>query len=144
VQFPVSGFRFRGAVFWEILRAGAPASLNSLLIHLHMRLLTGLVGHFGTCALAGYGMGVRLEYLPTPLVFGVGAALITTVGTNSGAGRVVRARRIAWVGAGLAAARTGSAGLLGACVPHLWLGLFSTTPEVLTIGTTYLTIVGPT
>jgi hypothetical protein len=33
--------------------------------------------------LAGYGMGVRLEYLQTPLVFGFGAALISMVGTNN-------------------------------------------------------------
>lgn len=38
---------------------------------------------------------------------------------------------------------TGGVGLLGACFPHLWLGLFSATPEVLTAGTMYLIIVGP-
>jgi Na+-driven multidrug efflux pump len=144
VRSTMFGFRFRRTMFWEILRVGAPASLNSLLIHLNMMLLTGLVGHLGRFALVGYGMGARLEYLQTPLVFGFGAALITMVGTNIGAGRAVRARRVAWVGAGLAAAMTGSVGLLGACVPRLWLGLFSTTPEVLTAGTTYRTIVGPT
>ncbi|HEX9869372.1 MAG TPA: MATE family efflux transporter [Candidatus Tectomicrobia bacterium] len=63
VQLTMSGFRFRRALFWEILRVGAPASLNSLLIHLNMMLLTGLAGHFGTFALAGYGMGARLEYV---------------------------------------------------------------------------------
>src|SRR5262249_56272582 len=55
-----------------------------------------------------------------------------------------RARRVAWVGAGLGAAVTGSIGLFGAVFPHLWLGLFSTHPEVLTVGTTYLQLVGPT
>jgi Na+-driven multidrug efflux pump len=118
----MSGFGFRRAVFWEILRVGAPASLNSLLTRLNMMLLTGLVGYFGTFALAGYGMGVRLEYLQTPLVFGFGAALITMVGTNIGAGRMVRARRVAWIGAKLAAAMTSSVGLVGACFPRLWLG----------------------
>src|SRR3989442_15623068 len=71
-------------------------------------------------------------------------SLVTMVGTNIGAGRLVRARRVAWVGAGLAAMVTGSIGLFGACFPHLWLGLFSTNPEVLAVGTTYLRIVGPT
>src|SRR4030095_16261958 len=41
-------------------------------------------------------------------------------------------------------AGTGSIGLFGAVFPHLWLGLFSTHPEVLTVGTTYLQLVGPT
>ena len=33
---------------------------------------------------------------------------------------------------------------LAACFPQLWLGLFSTNPDVLTVGATYLRIVGPT
>jgi Na+-driven multidrug efflux pump len=65
------------------------------------------------------------------------------VGTNIGAGRLARARRVAWVGAGLAAAVTGSIGLFGACFPPLWLGLFSTNPDVLAVGAAYLRIVGP-
>ena len=48
-------------------------------------------------------MGARLEYLQIPLVFGLGAALVTMVGTNIGAGHLARAQRVAWVGAGLAA-----------------------------------------
>jgi Na+-driven multidrug efflux pump len=132
------------ALFWDILRVGLPGSLNTVFTNLNVVLLTSLVGPFGTFALAGYGLGARLEYLQIPLVFGFGSALVTMVGTNIGAGRLARARRVAWVGAGLAAAVTGSIGLFGACFPHLWLGLFSTNPDVLAIGTTYLKIVGPT
>ena len=94
-------------------------------------------------ALAGYGMGARLEYLQIPLVFGLGAALVTMVGTNIGAGQVARAERVAWVGAGLAAAVTGAVGLFGALFPRAWLGLFSADPAVLAAGSTYLRIVGP-
>ena len=48
------------------------------------------------------------------------------------------------VGAGVAAAVTGSIGLAAACFPHLWLGVFTTDAAVLATGTTYLRIVGPT
>jgi Na+-driven multidrug efflux pump len=106
-------------------------------------LLTAAVGAFGTAALAGYGMGARLEYLQIPLVFGLGSALVTMVGTNIGAGQRLRARRVAWVGAGIAAAVTASIGLVGALAPHLWLGLFSGEADVLAAGGTYLRIVGP-
>jgi putative MATE family efflux protein len=136
--------RLRPALFWEILRVGAPGSLNTVLTNLNVVLLTGLVGPFGTFALAGYGMGARLEYLQIPLVFGLGSALVTMVGTNIGAGNRARAERVAWVGAGLAAGLTGCIGLFGALFPHLWLGLFSTEPEVLAVGATYLGVVGPT
>jgi putative MATE family efflux protein len=144
VRLTLAEIRWQRALFWEILRVGLPGSLNTVFTNLNVVLLTSLVGPFGTFALAGYGIGARLEYLQIPLVFGFGSALVTMVGTNIGAGRQARARRVAWVGAGLAAAVTGSIGLFGACFPHLWLGLFSTHPDVLAVGTTYLRIVGPT
>ena len=79
------------ALFWEILRVGAPGSLNTVLTNLTVVVLTALVGPFGATALAGYGMGARLEYLQIPLVFGLGSALVTMVGTNIGAGDRARA-----------------------------------------------------
>ncbi|HEU5319738.1 MAG TPA: MATE family efflux transporter, partial [Methylomirabilota bacterium] len=106
VRLSFRGLRFGRARFWEILRVGAPGSLNTILTNLTVVLMTGLVGPFGTAALAGYGMGARLEYLQIPLVFGMGSALVAMVGTNVGAGRIARAERVAWVGAGLAGAIT--------------------------------------
>jgi putative MATE family efflux protein len=144
VRLRVCGARLRPVLFWEILRVGAPGSLNTVLTNLNIALLTGLVGSFGTFALAGYGIGVRLEYLQIPIVFGFGSALVTMVGTNVGAGDMARAQRITWVGAGLATAVTGSIGLCSALFPELWLGLFSADTDVLAIGATYLRIVGPT
>ncbi len=144
VRLAVAGARPRWERFYEILRVGAPGSLNTILTNLTIILVTGLVGPFGAPALAGYGMGARLEYLQIPLVFGLGAALVTMVGTNVGAGRVARAQHVAWVGAGLAAAVTGTVGLLGALWPEVWLGLFSADAAVLATGTAYLRLVGPT
>src|SRR5947208_3506053 len=103
----------------------------------------GLVGAFGTPALAGYGMGVRLEYMMIPLVFGLGAALVTMVGTNYGAGERARAKRVAWVGAATAAGITETIGLLAALFPRVWIGLFSSEPDVIAAGSAYLRIVGP-
>jgi Na+-driven multidrug efflux pump len=134
----------RRDLFWEILRVGAPGAFNTIQTNLTQILLTASVGAFGTAALAGYGMGARLEYLQIPLVFGMGSALVTMVGTNFGAGQRARAQRVAWIGAGVAAAVTGTIGLAGALAPHLWLGLFSHEPEVLAAGATYLRIAGPT
>ena len=90
--------RPRWRLFRDILRVGAPGSLNTVFTNLTIVLVTALVGPFGAPALAGYGMGARLEYLQIPLVFGLGAALVTMVGTNVGAGRS-RAPS-AWPGSG--------------------------------------------
>jgi putative MATE family efflux protein len=137
------GLRFRSRAFADILRVGAPGALNTVLTNLTVVVLTGFVGSFGTYALAGYGVGARLEYLQIPLVFGFGSALVAMVGTNVGAGNLARAERIAWVGAALAAGVTGAIGLVVALAPWLWMGLFTTEPAVLAAGSTYLRIVGP-
>ena len=137
------GLTFRGRLFADILRVGAPGALNTVLTNLTVVLLTGFAGSFGTFALAGYGVGARLEYLQIPLVFGFGSALVAMVGTNVGAGNLARAERIAWVGAALAAGVTGAIGLVVALAPWLWMGLFTTEPAVLAAGNTYLRIVGP-
>jgi len=137
------GRGLRRALFWEILRVGAPGALNTVFTNLTIVILTALVGPFGATALAGYGMGARLEYLQIPIVFGLGSGLVTMVGTSIGAGDRARAVRVAWVGAGMAAGITGAIGILAALFPHAWLGLFTADPAVLAAGTRYLTIVGP-
>lgn len=143
VKPTLRGLRLRGGIFWEILRVGAPGSLNTVLTNLTVVLLTSLVGPFGAPALAGYGMGARLEYLQIPIVFGLGSGLVTLVGTSVGAGDRARAVRVAWIGAAMGAGITGAIGMLAALLPHAWLGLFTRDPLVLAAGTRYLRVVGP-
>ena len=143
VRLPLRGVRLRARLFGDILRVGAPGALNTVLTNLTVVLLTGLVGPFGGAALAGYGLGARLEYLQIPLVFGFGSALVAMVGTNVGAGRIARAERVAWTGVGLAAGVTAGIGLAGALFPHAWLGLFTADPDVIAAGSLYLRTVGP-
>ena len=95
-------FALEGRLFWEILRVGIPSSLNTIQINLTVLILTGLVGRFGPVSLAGYGAASRLEFLLTPLVFGLGSAMVPLVATCVGAGDLTRARRVAWIGAALA------------------------------------------
>jgi putative MATE family efflux protein len=138
------GTRLSRHATWEILRVGLPGMANTVLTNANVILITGLVGGFGTASLAGYGLGARLEYLQIPLVFGLGAALVTMVGTNVGAGQIERARQVAWVGAGLASAITGGIGLIAAVAPQLWLALFTADVDVMAAGTAYLRVVGLT
>ena len=80
-------------------------------------LTTGLVGAFGPAAIAGYGIGTRLEYLLVPLSFGFGGPLVALVGTNIGAGNHARARRAAWIGGWTCFALTGTIGVAAALTP---------------------------
>nr|WP_242671399.1 MATE family efflux transporter [Hylemonella gracilis] len=135
--------RLRGAMFGEILRVGLFGTISTVATNLTIAIGTGLVGRFGAEAIAGYGTATRLEYLLVPLVFGLGAPLVTIVGTCVGAGRRERALRAAWVGAGLAFALTETIGLAAALFPRAWLGLFGGDAVMLDAGAQYLRIVGP-
>jgi Na+-driven multidrug efflux pump len=136
-------FRLEGRLFREILRVGGISVLNACQTVLTAVILTGFVGRYGAAALAGYGVGLRLELLQIPLVFAVGQALVVLVGTHVGAGQVARAKRIAWLGAALGAAVSLLIGITVSLAPGLWMGLFSADPEVLESGARYLRTVAP-
>jgi Na+-driven multidrug efflux pump len=135
--------RFEWTLFADILRVGALSVVSSVQTVLTAVVVTGLVAGFGAAALAGYGVGARLELLQIPLVFAIGQAMVALVGTNIGAGRPERAKRIAFVGAGMAAAVCLAIGLTVAIVPQAWVRLFSDDPAVLEAGASYLRIAGP-
>ncbi|HEX7220759.1 MAG TPA: MATE family efflux transporter [Burkholderiales bacterium] len=130
-------------LFGEILRVGAISMLSALQTVITAVIITGFVARYGTAALAGYGVGLRLELLQIPLVFAVGQTLVVLVGTHIGAGRADRARRIAWAGAALAASVTLAIGIAAALFPMAWVGLFSSDPAVLESGSHYLRTVAP-
>lgn len=126
----------------EIMRVGAVAMLSPLLSVSTILVLTGLVARFGPEALAGYGIGVRLEFLLIPIAFSVGVACVPMVGTAIGAGDVARARRIAWTAGGLAAAALALLGLIVIAVPGLWVDMFTRSVAVKAAAYDYLTIAG--
>jgi Na+-driven multidrug efflux pump len=138
-----SGWRLEARLFKAILRVGAVAALITVQTNATVAITTAIVGRFGPAAIAGYGVGSRLEYLLVPLVFGLGGPLVAMVGTNIGAGRGERALRTAWIGAAIAFALTETVGLVAAAMPLAWLTLFDRDPTMLAAGSQYLRVVGP-
>ncbi len=127
----------------DILRVGAVACLSPLQTVLTILILTRLVAHFGTDALAGYGIGTRLEFLLVPIAFAVGVASVPLVGMAIGAGKVARARRAAWTAAALAAGLLGVIGLVVALAPGLWTERFTQDLAVIASAALYFQWVGP-
>lgn len=131
-------------VIGSVMRVGALSSLQSIQTNVIVGGATALVAlQGGVDAVAGFGTGVRLEYLLIPLIFGIGAPMVALVGTNLGAGRGDRALHIALAGAGLAFVVTETVGLAAAFFPEAWLSLFSAEPAMVATGSAYLRIVGP-
>ena len=139
----LAGVRLQRRLFAEILRVGLLSSLTTLMSNTTAMVMAGLVGRFGVAALAGYGIGVRLEFMATPIAFGIGIGLTTLVGVAVGAGAWQRAVRAAWLGGLLS---FGSIGLIGwtvALVPEAWARLFATDAAVIQASVAYITRVAP-
>lgn len=135
--------RLRWAPLREILRVGALSSVVSVSTNLTIVGVTGFVAAHGTAAMAGYGVGSRLEYMLVPLMFGLGVPISVLVATSIGAGDRARALRVAWTGAALGCAMTETIGLAAALWPHSWVHAFGSDPQLVGAGITYLRIVGP-
>ena len=131
------------AVIGPILRNGLLAASQSVATILAAMLATAYVARLGDAALAGYGIGVRLELLLVPVVFGIGGAAIAVTGAHVGGGRRALAIRGAWLAAFMAAALVGAIGVLTALWPELWRGWFTDIPAVAAVTDHYLRVVGP-
>jgi putative MATE family efflux protein len=127
----------------DILKVGAFACISPLQTVLTILILTRLVAHFGTIALAGYGIGTRLEFLLVPIAFAIGVASVPLVGMAIGAGKVARARRAAWMAAVLAGGLLGALGLVLALMPELWTSRFTSDPAVIASAALYFHWAGP-
>ena len=135
--------RLRWPLFASILKVGLISAVGTLIANLTVIVVTGLIGRFGADAIAGYGSASRLDYVLIPFLFGLGTAVVTMVGVNTGAGQRERARRVAWTGAAIAAIACETVGIAAALFPDLWTGIFSRDPAVLAAGATYLHRVAP-
>ena len=129
--------------FIDIMRVGGIGLINNVTVAFSVIVVTAILGHFGAAALAGYGLGSRLELMLTPLVFGVGSALTAGVGANVGAQNFQRARSIAWAGASIAFLVTGGIGVMVAVIPELWLDWFTADGAAHEVAALYLAIAGP-
>ena len=127
----------------DILRVARPASLNPLMNVATILGLTALVGQFGTQALAGYGIGTRIEFVMLPVIFAFGTALTTIVGTNIGAGNYDRAELAGRYGMTSAALICGTAGGFLALFPNLWIPIFTDDAGTYEVARNYIRIVGP-
>jgi putative MATE family efflux protein len=130
-------------MFRDILKVGALACASPVQTVLTVLVVTRLMSAAGTEALAGYGIGSRLEFLLVPITFAIGVACVPMVGTAIGAGEIARARRVAWTGGVLSAVIVGAVGALVALAPNLWSSLFTSEPKVLAAAAQYFGWVGP-
>ena len=142
IKLKIQKITFEKNLFEDIFSVALPASLSPIFTVGTVLVLTGLIGQFGTSAIAGYGIGSRVEFLLIPIVFSIGTAMTTMVGTNIGANNIDRAERIGMIGATSAGLLSGVIGLILALTPDIWIRVFTADQETQMVTKQYIQILG--
>ncbi len=143
VKLTFRSIKIERAMFLDILKVGAIACLSPIQSVSTVLIFNRLLAPYGTVALAGYGIGSRLEFMLVPIAAAIGMASLPIVGMNIGAGNIERARRAAWCAGGLSGLVVGTIGIVLALWPNLWAERFTSDPAVLEVARHYLTLAGP-
>lgn len=77
----------------ELGRIAGPAALTSVFTPVAMGLLTRIIAGYGHDAVAGFGVGTRIEAVAQIAVLGLSMTLSPLVSQNAGAGQLDRVRR---------------------------------------------------
>jgi Na+-driven multidrug efflux pump len=101
-----------------------------------------IIAGFGTAAVAGYKIGLRVIVFVILPAAGLANAAATLVGQNLGAQKPERAERSVWTAGFLNAGLLGLAGIFFMIFPHWVITIFTTDAAVAAIGTDCLRIVG--
>jgi len=125
----------------RIIRIALPSTVQMTLRSSSRLAIIGLVGLYGTYALAAYGVANRMLLIALIPCFGLANSASTLVGQNLGAQQPGRAEKSAWwVAAYSAGYMAACALLLTAFAPQL-MHLFDPTPQVVALGTECLRVV---
>lgn len=135
-------WRFDPHLLWSLIRLSGTAVLQFLVATLSWSGLVMVISGFGTVAIAGYQIGLRVIIFVILPAVGLANAAATLVGQNLGAGKPDRAERSVWTAGFLNAGLLGLAGLFFVLFPGLVISVFTTDPEVSRYGTDCLRIVG--
>ncbi len=127
----------------EMVAIGFPSAVQMFLRATSRMVLMGLVGLFGTPALAGYGVANRILLGLLIPCFGMGNAAATLVGQNLGAGKPKRAERSAWTIGGYNLLYISVSVLLLFIFAKRLIFLFDGDSSVVTYGAKALRIMGP-
>lgn len=126
----------------SLVRLSSTAVLQFLISTASWSGLVTIVAGFGSVAIAGYQIGLRVIVFVILPAVGLANAAATLVGQNLGAGKPDRAERSVWIAGGLNAGLLGLAGLFFVLFPDLVIGIFTHDPDVAAYGRECLRIVG--
>ncbi|HEX9961694.1 MAG TPA: MATE family efflux transporter [Pyrinomonadaceae bacterium] len=134
-------WRLDAGLLWKIVKLSSTAVLQFLIATASWSALVRVVAGFGSEAIAGYVIALRVVMFALLPSVGLSNAAATLVGQNLGAGKPERAEKSVWKAAYINAAFLGAVGLLFLIFSNPLVGFFTPDPKVLAYGTSALHIV---
>ncbi len=133
---------FSAPLLQRALRVGLPASLERTLSFGSLMLFTAIIAQFGTEALAGYQIGLRVEGIAFMPGIGFTIAAMALMGQGLGRGMPQLARNDVILVLKYATALMFSLSFFMVFTPHWLVAPFSNDPQTLQQASLYLQIVG--
>lgn len=126
----------------SLLAVSLPSMVETLLFSVGILALGGIVFRFGTEAYAAHQIIGSIEALSFLPCVGFSAAAAALVGQSLGMHDPARAKAVGWAATRMAALWTSVAGISFALLPALFLGLFTSSPEVVNAGIGAMIVIG--
>jgi putative MATE family efflux protein len=126
---------------WQVLKIGFPAALEEVFIITAFAVMTPIVAHLGTLALAAHRVVINILSLSFLPGIGFGLAATALVGQSIGARRPDEARAVTAIALRWAIVWMGSLGVAFIIfAPHL-MRLFTSDPDMIAIGASAIRVV---
>lgn len=133
---------FDPKLLWSLVSIAGPAIIQFLVTTATWSVLVTIIAKFGSVAIAGYQIGMRVFIFLLLPVVGLANAAATLVGQNLGAGKPDRAERSVWIAGGWAAGLLGVLGLGFILFSEAVVHIFTDDPEIAAYGSDCLRIIG--
>jgi putative MATE family efflux protein len=141
------GFRFSartlkmdGSTLKTLTKLGLPLAFQSAAISISMLFVNSFINAYGEAASAVYGVGLKLQNIPSIVTQGMSNANASMVGQNMAAGKPERVRKSVRTGFALNATVYGVFIVLCLLFPKQIFTIFTTDEAVLDMAPTYLYI----
>lgn len=129
-------------VLFTLARVSVTGVLQNCIAHTSWIALVRIISSFGSIALAGYTIGIRIFIFVLLPAWGLSGAAATMVGQNLGAHKPARAERAVYTTMLYTLIVLGGVAVVFIAAPGALVGLFTSDPEVAKFGIDCLRIIG--
>ncbi len=138
LNIKLSNFKFDLKIIKDMIFVGAPSSLTVLVIAIYIVFINKFAAHFGVDYVAALGMAFRGESVAIMPIVAFAMAMLTLTGMFYGAKRFDLLRGIVWYGVKMVALFTAVIGAVFFIIPELFLKIFTSDFNLLSLGAAYL------